>query len=150
MPDSPGIDPALLADPRMRAAPAERDVAGVYRLLTRQGISQREIAAATGQSQSEISEILKGRQVQAYDLLVRICEGLGIPRGAMGLSFGAYPVDSPDSAPGGEDQDDDVLRRQFQNLLALAGVAAFGTAIPGVGQLGAEAVPGDLVGGLRA
>ena len=79
-----GIDPELLADSRMRAVLAERDVAGVYRLLTRHGISQREIAAATGQSQSEISEILKGRQVQAYDVLVRICEGPGIPREAMG------------------------------------------------------------------
>lgn len=72
MSDLTGIDPELLADSRMRAVLAERDVAGVYRLLTRHGISQREIAAATGQSQSEISEILKGRQVQAYDVLVRI------------------------------------------------------------------------------
>lgn len=144
MSDLTGIDPELLADSRMRAVLAERDVVGVYRLLTRHGISQREIAAATGQSQSEISEILKGRQVQAYDVLVRICEGLGIPREAMGLSFGAYPVDSPDSAPGGEDPED-VLRRQFQNLLALAGVAAFGTAVPGIGQLGAAAAPGELV-----
>ena len=50
------------------------------------------IAATTGQSQSEISEILKGRQVQAYNVLVRICEGLAIPREAMGLSFTTCPV----------------------------------------------------------
>lgn len=52
-------------------------------------VRRREIAAATGQSESEISEILKGPQVQAYDVLVRICEGLVIPRDAMGLFFSA-------------------------------------------------------------
>jgi transcriptional regulator with XRE-family HTH domain len=135
--------PDPLSLPGMRAALAQRDVAVIYKILTRYGIAQRQIAALTGQSQSEISEILKGHQVQAYDVLVRICEGLGIPREAMGLSFGAYPVDSPDSAPGGEDPED-VLRRQFQNLLALAGVAAFGSAIPGVGQLGAIPAPSQL------
>ncbi|WP_199853105.1 transcriptional regulator [Plantactinospora sp. BC1] len=40
----------------------------------------------TGQSQSEISEIIKGRQVMAYDVLLRIAEGLSIPRGYMGLA----------------------------------------------------------------
>ncbi len=104
MPDLPGIDPELLVDSRMQAALAERDVAAVYRLITKHGISQREIAAATGQSQSEVSEILSGRRVMGFDVLVRICAGLGIPREAMGLSFGAsLSVDSPDSVPGGED-----------------------------------------------
>jgi hypothetical protein len=34
----------------MRAALAERDVAAVYRLLQRHGVSQRQIAALTGQA----------------------------------------------------------------------------------------------------
>src|SRR5262249_27229648 len=48
---------------------------------------QRRIASLTGQSQSEISEIIGGRQVMAYDLLTRIADGLGIPRGYMGLAY---------------------------------------------------------------
>jgi transcriptional regulator with XRE-family HTH domain len=96
----------------------------------------------SGQSQSEVSEILKGRQVQAYDVLTRICTGLGIPREAMGLSFGAYPVDSPVSEPGEEDEAD-VLRRQFEHLLTLAGVAALGTALPGLGKLSPTLPPGQ-------
>src|ERR687887_1046079 len=71
----------------MRNALAARDVSTVYRLLRRTGVSQRQIAAMTGQSQSEVSEILKGRQVMAYDVLARIADGLGIPRGYMGLAY---------------------------------------------------------------
>ncbi len=128
----------------MPEALASRDIATVYRLLTKHGVPQRQIAAATGQSQSEICEIRKGRQVQAYDVLVRICEGLGVPREAMGLGFGAYPVDSPAPQPGGEDEAD-VLRRQFAHLLALAGAAAVGAPIPGVGELLADPrMPGQI------
>src|ERR1700712_2579434 len=74
-------------EPEMKRALADRDISSVYRLLRRVGISQRHIAALTGQSQSEVSEILKGRQVMAYDVLARISGGLGIPRGYMGLAY---------------------------------------------------------------
>jgi transcriptional regulator with XRE-family HTH domain len=131
--DLPDLD--LLVLPGMPEALASREIATVrYRLLSKHGVPQRQIAAATGQSQSEVCEILKGRQVQAYDVLVRICEGLGVPREVMGLGFGAYAVDSPARQPDGEDEAD-VLRRQFAHLLALAGAAVVGTPIPGVGEL---------------
>jgi transcriptional regulator with XRE-family HTH domain len=81
------IDPALWKRADMRAALAARDIAGVFKLLQRTGVSQRHIAALTGQSQSEISEILAGRQVVSYDLLIRIADGLGIPRGNLGLAY---------------------------------------------------------------
>jgi hypothetical protein len=55
----------------MRSALASRDVATIYRLLTEQGVLQRTIAALTGQSQPEASEILNGRQVMGYDVLAR-------------------------------------------------------------------------------
>jgi transcriptional regulator with XRE-family HTH domain len=71
----------------MRVALAARDIAGVFKLLQRTGVSQRHIAALTGQSQSEISEILAGRQVVSYDLLARIADGLGVPRGSLGLAY---------------------------------------------------------------
>jgi transcriptional regulator with XRE-family HTH domain len=76
-----------LQRPDMRRALVERDVATVFRILNAHGMSQRQIAAMTGQSQSEISEILGGRRVVAYDVLSRIADGLGIPRGHMGLAY---------------------------------------------------------------
>jgi transcriptional regulator with XRE-family HTH domain len=71
----------------MRVALARRDIGRVFRLLHRVGMSQRAIAAHTGQKQSEVSEILDGRQVVAYDVLVRIAAGLDVPRGQMGLAY---------------------------------------------------------------
>jgi transcriptional regulator with XRE-family HTH domain len=84
----------------MRLALAHRDIATVYRLLQRVGVSQRAIAARTGQSQSEISEIIAGhRVVVSYDVLVRIAVGLGVPRGWMGLAYDEGMVD--ELVPGG-------------------------------------------------
>ncbi|MBV9845654.1 MAG: helix-turn-helix transcriptional regulator [Kutzneria sp.] len=99
----------------MRNALAARDVSSVYRQLRRVGVSQRQIAAMTGQSQSEVSEILKGRQVMAYDVLARIADGLGVPRGYMGL---AYDETTALKLAGGVDEaeqreDEEVKRRQF-------------------------------------
>lgn len=71
------LDPAIWERCEVRVALASRNIAAVFRLLQRFGVSQRRIAALTGQSQSEISEILGGRQVMAYDVLVRIADGLG-------------------------------------------------------------------------
>ncbi|MFI5783781.1 helix-turn-helix domain-containing protein [Nocardia sp. NPDC051570] len=72
----------------MRRALAARDLKTVYELLQRVGVSQRAIARLTGQSASEIYEVLcKGRRIMAYDVLVRIADGLGIPRGYMGLAY---------------------------------------------------------------
>jgi hypothetical protein len=79
------LDPALLKCDDVRAALAARDVGTVYRLLWRLGVSQRRIAQLTGQSQSEVCEILKGRQVRDVWVLERIADGLGVPRAWMGL-----------------------------------------------------------------
>ena len=121
MPDLP--DSGRFQSEEMRAALADREVSTVYRLLTRAGISQRRIAELVGQSQSEVSEILKGRQVMGYDVLVRIANGLGIPRGSMGLAY-----DGTTTEPVGEEVDEDVERRNF---LAVAGAILFGTPVFG-------------------
>jgi transcriptional regulator with XRE-family HTH domain len=117
-------------DPEMKRTLADRDIAAVYRQLRRVGISQRQIAALTGQSQSEVSEILKGRQVMAYDVLARICDGLGIPRGYMGLAYDPATATSmvgpPDNAQAEEDES--VKRRK---LLAHGAAVMFGTAVLG-------------------
>src|SRR2546430_6570637 len=91
-PSSP-IPPEEWEKPEMRNALAAREVSSVYRQLRRTGVSQRQIAALTGQSQSEVSEILKGRQVMAYDVLARIADGLGVPRGYMGLAYDEVTAD---------------------------------------------------------
>src|SRR5690242_19000654 len=113
--------------PEMRKALAVREVSTVYRLLRRTGVSQRQIAALTGQSQSEVSEILKGRQVMAYDVLARIADGLGIPRGYMGLAYDPATATSlvglPDQAAAEEDES--VKSRK---LLAPGDAVTFGTA----------------------
>ncbi|MGH3822150.1 MAG: helix-turn-helix domain-containing protein [Pseudonocardiaceae bacterium] len=141
MPDLPG--PELFAAAVMRAALAHRGISMVYRLLSRAGMTQRVIAELTGQLQSEVCEILRGRQVIAYDVLERIAAGLGVAREAMGLGYGSYAGAPAEEL--GEEAEADVLRRQFSHLLALAGMAAFGTAIPGVGELMAGAASPRLL-----
>ncbi|MFC4585860.1 helix-turn-helix domain-containing protein [Sphaerisporangium corydalis] len=118
---------AIWERPQMRQALAVRDIATVYLLLQRVGVSQRRIAALTGQSQSEISEILNGRQVMAYDVLVRIADGLGAPRGYMGLAYEDAPHDGEPSRAGPyEDADED---EQVRRLLAHAAQVTIGAAV---------------------
>jgi transcriptional regulator with XRE-family HTH domain len=103
----------------MAEACASRDVSAIFRLKDG-GMAQCEIAILVRMKQSEVSEILKGRQVQAYDVLVRVAEGLGILRGAMGL---AYTEDEPEP-----EVDENVERRK---LLALAAAILFGQPVFG-------------------
>jgi transcriptional regulator with XRE-family HTH domain len=117
-------------DQEMRNALAAREVSTIYKLLRRKGVSQRQIAAMTGQSQSEVSEILKGRQVMAYDVLVRIADGLGVPRGYMGLAYDevtAARVAETREAPEAEEPEN-VKRRKF---LAHAAAVAVGAHVLG-------------------
>ena len=117
-----------LATDAVRRALAERDIATVYRLLIEAGVSQHQIAHLTGQSQSEVSEIVKGhRVVQGYNVLVRIGEGLDVPRGWMGLAYdkGAEPAGL---AVGEEVVDEDMKRRA---LLAIASNALVGAPVLG-------------------
>ncbi len=72
---------------------AARDVQTVFAVLGSMGVSQRRIAALVGQSQSEISEIRAGRRVKSVDVIERIADGLGTPRGRWGLhATPAQPV----------------------------------------------------------
>lgn len=70
----------------IRDALAARDMTAVYRQLQRIGLSQQRIAAATGQSQPEISAIIHGRRVMAYDVFHRIFIGLGVPLCQVGMA----------------------------------------------------------------
>lgn len=110
----------------------------VYRALVALGVSQSRIAVLVGQSQSDVSEIIKGRVVRDYRLLERIAEGLGIPRELMGLSWwaadGTYcgdvqVVELPEGVSA------EMLRR---HLLAFGVTTVFGAPIKGLGELVAE------------
>ena len=83
----------VLQLPDMRLALAGRDIAAAYKILGRNGVSQRRIAAVCDQSQSEISEILAGRRVRTYDVFLRICLGLEVPRAWMGLAYDEETVE---------------------------------------------------------
>jgi len=110
----------------MRDALAAREVSSIYKQLRRNGVSQRQIAAMTGQSQSEVSEILKGRQVMAYDVLTRIADGLGVPRGYMGLAYDeatAARVAVTRETPEAEEPEN-VKRRKFLAHAAQIAVGA--------------------------
>ncbi|GAA3366874.1 hypothetical protein GCM10020366_71990 [Saccharopolyspora gregorii] len=66
---------------------AARNVSEIYRQLRRIGVSQRQIAASTGLVAVRGLGDPEGPQVMAYDVLARIADGLGIPRGYMGLAY---------------------------------------------------------------
>ncbi|MGH3897136.1 MAG: helix-turn-helix domain-containing protein [Pseudonocardiaceae bacterium] len=144
------IDPAMWSRPDLWLVFTTHDIGGLYRILKDDaGLAQRQIGALTGQTQSEVSEILKGRQVIAYDVLVRLADGLGIPPERMGLSwwgadgswYGPSDAYSKGANVAGPLEGDEMLRRQFQRLLGLGAAAAFGAPIPGVGDLAVVAAP---------
>ncbi|MGH3753471.1 MAG: hypothetical protein ACRDRP_12380 [Pseudonocardiaceae bacterium] len=90
---------ALLSTGAARRALGKRSVVQVYRLLVEGGISRDRIAELTGQQVSEVAEILAGKEVDDYDMLVRIAAGLGLHRAAMGVSYGDDALDyGPDVA----------------------------------------------------
>jgi len=128
---APAIDPALYHRDDVRPVLAERDIAGLFRVLKGAGLTQRTIAELTGQSPSEVSEILDGRRVIAYDVLVHIAKGLSIPRELMGLSWwgpsDAYPGQVTVVSPP-EEVIAEMLRR---HVLALSTIAAFGASTLG-------------------
>ena len=140
---APPIRPEVWERPEMRTVLAQRDIGRVYKLLKQDGISQREISRRTGQSQSEVSEIIQGRQVRDVTVLERIADGLGVPRPFMRLlehapDDGAYPEREEAQSGTALEVTDDMLRR---DALALGSLAAFGQVIVGT-LVGKIAHPG--------
>ncbi len=124
--------------PEVRTALAARDVSAVYRLLQQDGVGQREIARRTGQCQSEVSDIVQGRQVRDVTVLERICAGLGIPPAYLRLAGhaedgdGAYPGKDDEDADTRKEVDEQMYRRA---LLATAGVSVVGRPVHKLGEL---------------
>ncbi|MBV9142936.1 MAG: helix-turn-helix transcriptional regulator [Pseudonocardiales bacterium] len=123
--NTPPVDPALLARPEVRAALANHDIGTLFRVLNTHGWSQRGIAGATKMHQSEVSEIInKGRQVTKHQVLMRIADGLGIPRELMNLG----PTQSISTYPGSgglpERTEEEIATRRRRIIVAL-GTAAY-------------------------
>ena len=140
----PPIDPALYRRDDVLPVLAERDIAALYRVLKDDAkLAQRQIAELTGQSQSEVSEILKGRRVRDVTVLERICDGLGIPRELMGLSHGERSVyrGSTVTKPPAEEVDEDVQRR---DALAVGFLATLGFVPPFAALLDDSAAPREI------
>ncbi|MGH4013666.1 MAG: helix-turn-helix domain-containing protein [Pseudonocardiaceae bacterium] len=153
--EQPGaLAPDWYAAPGLLSVLTGHDVGALFRWVNAAGVVQRRIAVLTGSSQSEVADIMTGRRgrVMAYEVLARFCEGLGVPRERMGLSFwgpdgkwygppGAYPGGVTDTTTG---EGADVLRRRFeQHLMALGAAAMVGGVVPGIGELDADLpVPG--------
>ncbi|MGH4012673.1 MAG: helix-turn-helix domain-containing protein [Pseudonocardiaceae bacterium] len=141
-PEPPRPDPAIWDDPPIRAILDDRDITALYRALTSRGVSQHRIAKLTGQNQSEVSEIIKGRTVLNVIVLERIADGLGIPRSYIRLPAKASDTYHEDASPSGdaEEVDDDMLRR---DAIAKGSIALTGAAVLGK-LLTSSAGPGDL------
>ncbi|MGH3933923.1 MAG: helix-turn-helix domain-containing protein [Pseudonocardiaceae bacterium] len=141
--DAPLVDPALFERADVRQILAALDIGGLYRILGDEaGIRQRQIAACTGQSQPEISDIVAGRRrVESHQVLVRIAAGFDIPQQLMGLSWwgpdGTYCGEgSVHQSPTREGED--VRRR---TLIATTSMAALGQVVQGLGELAELALP---------
>lgn len=126
------VDPVLLARPDVRAALAGHDIGTLFRVLGENGWTQRVIAKVTGMPQSSVSEIVTGRQVIDYRVLVRIADGLGIPREWMSLGDGSAYAGGVTVADLPEEVRAEMRRRA---LLAVAGMTIAGRPIQGIGEL---------------
>lgn len=115
----------LLTHREARTALARRDIAAVYRILCAAGVSRTRIAHVTGQQQSEVSAVLAGRRVQSIALLERIADGLGVPRGWMGLAYTPGIRPEPVAEAISEDE-------RTANLFRHAATLLFGTPIFGL------------------
>lgn len=130
--EAPFVPPALLVLPEVRAALAAHDIGGLFQVLAANGWTQRVIAKATGMPQSSVSEIVQGRRVIDYGVLVRIADGLGIPRELMGLSSDVDSTyASEDTAAGSAEEVDAEVRRR---ALLAAGIAIAGGPVQEIGK----------------
>lgn len=106
----PGAAPGatLLERVDFRNALRERDFGTAFRLLRQhQGITQAQIAAATGLTQGRVSKLMSDEQMRVMhiDVIERIVDGLRIPGSMVGLATRSWEEDPErdDSEQGEED-----------------------------------------------
>ena len=86
--DPPTAPPGLWQRPEMVRALADRDMGAVVKMFRRwTGASQTDVSVLVGMPQSHVSDLERGvRRVTSLDLFERFADGLGIPRGLLGLA----------------------------------------------------------------
>ena len=98
----------------MADALARRDIGTVFKIYRQwTGATQTQIAAVCGLPQSHVSDIMNGRrQVTSLEIFERIADGIGIPRGRIGLAERPGAVPEPRTEPGSPAADvpSDVVR----------------------------------------
>ncbi|MEJ2854463.1 MULTISPECIES: hypothetical protein [unclassified Saccharothrix] len=114
-----GVLPHLWEQDDVRDVLARREIAPLYRLLLRQGLSLDRLVALTGQSRADVAAVVAGRPVEDYDTLTRIAEGLGVPKGYMGLAHDEPPARTP-----ADDRDEAAKRTAFLAYAARITVGA--------------------------
>ncbi|MGH3813531.1 MAG: hypothetical protein ACRDUV_13950, partial [Pseudonocardiaceae bacterium] len=138
------IDPVLYRRDGMRKILTGWDITALYQALKDDaGFTQRQIAACTGQNQSEVAEICSGRRpVENHRVLRRIAGGLDIPPEMMGLSWwgpdGTYhgpDGDYPEGVPVADTPRGVSAKMLRRHLLALGGVAMAGQPVKHLGEL---------------
>ncbi|MGH3867351.1 MAG: helix-turn-helix domain-containing protein [Pseudonocardiaceae bacterium] len=102
------LGPEFVDSDEVRAAVEALDIGALFRLANRLGVTQRQIAGLTGQSQSEVCAILKGRKVVNFFVLRRVADGFGISRERMFLGYGDIGPQAPSTK---EEVDAEVRRR---------------------------------------
>jgi transcriptional regulator with XRE-family HTH domain len=126
------IDPHIWERPELQDALADQDFRMIFDYLARhEGLSQHQLAKLLGRSQSQISEIVSGRRVQAYGVIVDFAKRLSIPRGLLGVAY-YQDLEGARGVGNGGEEDESVERRR---LLANGAAAVFGGAIYGIGPV---------------
>ena len=126
------INPHIWQRPELQDAVADQDFRVIFGYLTRhEGWSQHQLAKLLGRSQSEISEIMSGRKVQMYGVLVDFAKRLSIPRGSLGVAY-CQDLERIRVGDNGGEEDESVERRR---LLANGVAAVFGGAVYGIGPV---------------
>lgn len=81
------LAPGWWEQPDLAEALAGHDFTTVFRHLRRHGLSNHDIATATGLTVSHVDSVVAGlNTVTAYHALIAVCDGLGVPRGAAGVA----------------------------------------------------------------
>lgn len=111
----PGAVPGatLLERADFRNALRDRDFGMAFRLLRRhQGITQAQIAAATGLTQGRVSKLMSDEQMRVMhiDVIERIVDGLRIPGALVGLAARSWEDD--DLERDESEQGEDIVRRR--------------------------------------
>ncbi|WP_338677289.1 helix-turn-helix transcriptional regulator [Streptomyces sp. SCSIO 30461] len=89
--DPRAVVAALLDDPRLLSACAERDMGAVFRLLNKRGVSTRRLAAAADISQGRLYDYMNGRtRVEKLALFEQIADAFHIPGRLLGLCRRAW------------------------------------------------------------